>query len=252
MTPTRRRTASYAEDDDVRSVSSANSGINSTASGFSGYNPPGTPREIGVPHTPRGIYDSEYGGEQSEEWVEISRDQIYIPNADDVGRKLKVEAAAYSLESGELLMHRVVKTDLVLSRTPDPEKRALVTSKPAGGGGARFRIVTYNILAEIYATQQQYPHCDLWSLSWDFRCVIVFFLFGLFVLLVRILKQFSILLLGCGVDSKISLEKLSMLGQISFVCRKCRRITMKVTSIMRCMKQDLKAFTSKKPVRRWD
>ncbi|KAL7472882.1 hypothetical protein ACHAXS_013264 [Conticribra weissflogii] len=169
MTPTRRRTASYAEDDDVRSVSSANSGINSTASGFSGYNPPGTPREIGVPNTPRGIYDSEYGGEQSEEWVEISRDQIYIPNADDVGRKLKVEAAAYSLESGELLMHRVVKTDLVLSRTPDPEKRALVTSKPVGGGGARFRIVTYNILAEIYATQQQYPHCDLWSLSWDFR-----------------------------------------------------------------------------------
>jgi len=169
MTPTRRRTASYAEDDDIRSVGSANSGVNSTASGFSGYNPPGTPREIGVPNTPRSIYDNEYWGEQSEEWVEISRDQIYIPNADDVGRKLKVEAAAYSLESGELLMHRVVKTDLVLSRTPDPEKRAFVTSKPAGGGGARFRIVTYNILAEIYATQQQYPHCDLWSLSWDFR-----------------------------------------------------------------------------------
>ena len=170
MTPIRRRTGSYAEDDDARSVGSANSGINSTASGVSNYYPPGTPREIGVPNTPRGMDPyNEYGAEQSEEWVEISRDQLYVPNGDDVGRKLKLEAAAYSVESGELLMHRVVKTDLVLSRTPEPEKRNLVTAKPAGGGGARFRIVTYNILSEIYATQQQYPHCDLWSLSWDFR-----------------------------------------------------------------------------------
>ena len=80
-----------------------------------------------------------------------------------------MEAAAYSVDSGELLMHRVVKTDLVLSRTPDPEKRNLVNAKAAAGGGARFRILTYNILAEIYATQQQYPYADLWCLSWDFR-----------------------------------------------------------------------------------
>lgn len=169
-TPTRRRLGSYADDDDTRSVGSANS----ARSGMSNYNPPVTPREItvgGVNSTPRvnNAAYIEYGGVDSEEWVEISRDQIYIPNENDVGRKLKVEAAAYSIDSGELLMHRVVKTDLVLSRTPVPEKRNLVTAKPAGGGGARFRIVTYNILAEIYATQQQYPHADLWSLSWDFR-----------------------------------------------------------------------------------
>jgi CCR4-NOT transcription complex subunit 6 len=108
-------------------------------------------------------------GVGEDEWIEISHDQLYIPRPEDVGRKLKVEAAAYSLDTGDLLMHRVVKTDLVLSRTPEPEKRNLVTAKPAGGGGARFRIVTYNILAEIYATQQQYPYADLWALSWDFR-----------------------------------------------------------------------------------
>jgi CCR4-NOT transcription complex subunit 6 len=107
---------------------------------------------------------------QSEEWIEVSRDQIYVAGPDDIGRKLKLEAAAYSSETGELLMHRVVKTDLVLSRAPDPLKRPLVTAKnTGGGGGARFRIVTYNVLAEIYATQQQYPYCDLWALSWDYR-----------------------------------------------------------------------------------
>ena len=132
-TPLRRRTGSYADDDDdTRSVGSTNSARSGNSSNF---NPPGTPREI---HTPRIIdmsqYNNDYGG-QSEEWVEISNAQVYVPHADDIGRKLKVEAAAYSVESGELLMHRVVKTDLVLSRTPDPEKRNLVTAKSAAGGG---------------------------------------------------------------------------------------------------------------------
>ncbi len=105
-----------------------------------------------------------------EEWVEISNNQIYVPTAEDIGRKLKLEVGAYSLETGELLMHRVVKTDLVLTRAPDPSKRNLVTAKTSGPrGGDRFRIVTYNVLAEIYATQQQYPYCDLWALSWEFR-----------------------------------------------------------------------------------
>lgn len=157
----------YSDDSSAYSVSSNNN------------NPPSTPRgylgayQNSTSFVEGSAFDSEYATQQqtTEEWVEISRDQLYVPCADDVGRKLKLEAAAYSIETGELLMHRVVKTDLVLSRAPDPLKRNLVTAKTGGGsgGGARFRIVTYNILAEIYATQQQYPYCDFWALSWDYR-----------------------------------------------------------------------------------
>lgn len=32
-----------------------------------------------------------------------------------------------------------------------------------------FRVLTYNILAEIYATRQMYPYCPVWALSWSFR-----------------------------------------------------------------------------------
>jgi CCR4-NOT transcription complex subunit 6 len=104
--------------------------------------------------------------------VEISRDQVYVPEPDDVGRKLKIEAAAYSVETGELLMTRVVKTDVVLGRPSEPIPRSFVTAKSAGAvasAGPRFRVATYNVLAEIYATQQQYPYCDFWALSWDYR-----------------------------------------------------------------------------------
>jgi CCR4-NOT transcription complex subunit 6 len=156
--------------------------VSDAGSSFSASSQPGTPRGFlgSYPNnnnnnTNKNTYNDFNGGElpQDEEWVEVSREQLYIPGAEDIGKKLKLEAAAYSSETGELLMHRVVKTDLVLARAPDPVKRNIVSAKNGGGagGGARFRIVTYNVLAEIYATQQQYPYCDLWALSWEFRCV---------------------------------------------------------------------------------
>ena len=138
---------------------------------------PGTPRGYlgGYNNNNNNSNDHNYSGnphseyQAGDDWVEISREQLLVPGPDDVGRKLKIEAAAYSLETGEMLMSRVVKTDCVLARAPDPRKRALVTLKSGPGGGPRFRVVTYNVLAEIYATGQQYPYCDFWALSWEYR-----------------------------------------------------------------------------------
>jgi len=190
-TPLRKRTGSMDSiEDDLRSMGSvgsndrinnSNGGSKSPAnfsdtSGGSGQQQtPGTPRGyMGGYHNSNGAPGSagpykKMNGE--EEWIEISRDHVYIPGSDDVGRKLKLEAAAYSTDTGDLLMHRVIKTDIVLSQAPDPLKRSLVTAKnvAGAGAGARFRIVTYNVLAEIYATQQQYPYCDIWALSWEYR-----------------------------------------------------------------------------------
>jgi CCR4-NOT transcription complex subunit 6 len=106
-----------------------------------------------------------------EDWVEISRNAFYVPTELDMGRKLSLEATAVS-HSGKTLMQRIVKTDLVLSRPPDPIKRNLLTASNVGKStnvGARFRMVTYNVLSEIYATQQQYPYCDFWALSSEYR-----------------------------------------------------------------------------------
>jgi len=185
--------ASFSE----TSGSNSNSNSNFSTSTAGGSQPPGTPRGYmggyqnknsnssnnnnnsnsngapgsAGPYKNNGNKPQGGGGGGEEEWIEISRDQLYVPGGDDIGRKLKLEAAAYSSETGELLMHRVVKTDLVLARAPDPIKRPLVTAKngAGAGSGARFRIVTYNVLAEIYATQQQYPYCDIWALSWEYR-----------------------------------------------------------------------------------
>lgn len=203
--------------DETQSVGSSGSGGQPTPGprGARSPVPPGTPAR----YNSSGYNNSNsYGNNtdyQDEEWLEVSRDPVFIPGPDDIGRKLKLEAAAYSHESGERLMFRVVKTDLVLARAPDPPIRSLVVvnsnnnnnnniNNPAsstpglaknnnaqttlmttqtsaanlhpyhGNPGARFRVVSYNVLAEIYATQQQYPYCDFWALSWDYRCVLLF------------------------------------------------------------------------------
>ncbi|GFH51870.1 CCR4-NOT transcription complex subunit 6 [Chaetoceros tenuissimus] len=174
ITPMTKRSSS--DDNDEASVNSAGANSNNSNNSNTFVNPYTslmTPNKS-ISRQSSGYTDygaSQYdGNNQEEEWIEISRDQMYIPNEADVGRKLKLEASAYSIETGELLMHRVIKTDIVLSRSPDPPKRNLITAKTSGPrGGERFRVVTYNILAEIYATQQQYPYCDFWALSWDYR-----------------------------------------------------------------------------------
>jgi CCR4-NOT transcription complex subunit 6 len=122
-------------------------------------------------HQPAAAY-SGTNGDYGDEWVEISRDHVYVPTDADVGHKLQIEASSYSLETGELLMSRIVKTDIVLGRAPQPVPRKVVTANNANkvaSNGPRFRVVTYNVLAELYATQQQYPYTDFWALSWDYR-----------------------------------------------------------------------------------
>mmetsp|Transcript_2444 Transcript_2444/g.3467 ORF Transcript_2444/g.3467 Transcript_2444/m.3467 type:complete len:622 (+) Transcript_2444:235-2100(+) len=111
--------------------------------------------------------------EEDEEWVEITNGSValYTPTKTDVGHCLRLECRAFSTATDKMLCPpRIITTEPVLSAPPIPPKRALVAVKGAGGGGGlRFRVVTYNILAEIYATQQMYPHIDFWALNWTYR-----------------------------------------------------------------------------------
>lgn len=201
---TPHRSPSFDETQSVGSTGSADgmppfrsNSIGGNSVGSWSPQPPGTPRvggtsgygSLGYTGANPNNYNAEYG---EDEWIEVSRDQIFIPGPEDVGHKLKLEAAAYDTNTGERLMIRVVKTELVLARAPEPSTRQLVVStgmkggttttttttnataatlSPYGNPGSRFRVATYNLLAEIYATQQQYPYCDFWALSWDYRYV---------------------------------------------------------------------------------
>lgn len=106
-----------------------------------------------------------------EDWVEVCKERTYVPQGIDVGRCLKLEIRVLNPDTSMLLGPRVAETEPVLSAPPAPPPRPLVSVKNVAGlpGAAKLRVATYNVLAEIYATQQMYPYCDHWALSWNYR-----------------------------------------------------------------------------------
>ena len=78
-----------------------------------------------------------------------------------------------------VLMSRSYRTDLVLCQPASPPPRVFyppmlqnpnrMDSNPIPFNPTAFRVITYNLLSEIYATQQMYPYCDFWSLTFAYR-----------------------------------------------------------------------------------
>lgn len=94
-----------------------------------------------------------------ETWVPLSTDRMYTPKLEDIGCRLRLQVRAFSTIENMLLAGPVsVITDPVLSAPIRPPKRSLHAIPGASGAGmagaVRFRVVSYNILAEIYATKQ--------------------------------------------------------------------------------------------------
>lgn len=124
----------------IRKLSSISDGV---------LTPPNEPEDIKIVTDPTAL---------SSEWQQISIDRVYIPCADDIGCRLRVDVTAYSPSDNSILTGPVALfTEPVLSAPHRPPKRPLQTVPGAGtgiAGALRFRIVSYNILAEIYATKQ--------------------------------------------------------------------------------------------------
>lgn len=96
--------------------------------------------------------------EDGEKWTLVSQERVYTPQAADVGCRLRVAVRAIADADQSALAGPVFAfTAPVLSAPAAPPKRSLHTVPGSGAGIAgvpRFRVVSYNILAEQYATSQ--------------------------------------------------------------------------------------------------
>lgn len=118
---------------------------------------------------------SSAAGIPNEDWPLICTEKSYVPTYEDVGCILRVEVRALAVSDGTVLAGPiVVVTEPVLSLPRPPPKRPLLTiAGSTSGGGTRFRVVSYNVLAELYATKQAYPYCNTWNLAWSYRKLII-------------------------------------------------------------------------------
>jgi len=122
--------------------------------------------------------------EQSAEqkWVVVADTMSYTPTPDDVGHMLKLACTPYSPDGAKRGVAKTLKTNYVIAPPPPPPPRRMLlvrnnvvvsVGKP---GAARtnanrlgFTLLTYNVLAEIYATSDAYPYCAPWALPWNYR-----------------------------------------------------------------------------------
>ncbi len=115
--------------------------------------------EEGAEDKPANASTSNETSKNNGEWLQVGEERMYVPSPDDIGCRLRLEVRAFSVLDNTLIAGPTkVFTDPVLSSPMRPPKRNLQTIPGASGSGmsgaVRFRIVSYNILAEIYATKQ--------------------------------------------------------------------------------------------------
>jgi CCR4-NOT transcription complex subunit 6 len=110
-----------------------------------------------------------------ETWIEVAKTRLYTPQAEDVGALLKLDivscdtAGGYAREVGRTFSVRSER----VRPAPQPPSRELVPLPPPKGRplapSGKFTLLTYNLLADLYATNEQFPYCQSWVLGWQYR-----------------------------------------------------------------------------------
>ena len=102
-----------------------------------------------------------------ETWSLISEEMIYTPTQADIGCALRFEITPPKAD-GFTFYHELASTFDI----PEPiSKRRMI--KFGSSSSSVFRVVCYNVLAEIYASRQIYPYCESWALQWDYRRILL-------------------------------------------------------------------------------
>ena len=109
-------------------------------------------------------------------WTVVSRERHYTPTADDVGCCLRLEVSpVIRARDGSTSLGKMqsIDTSPTLAVPPLPSPRPVIYAEsynPATAApGSSFKVVDYNILAQVYASHQLYPYTPIWALQWEYR-----------------------------------------------------------------------------------
>ncbi|KAL2923973.1 Carbon catabolite repressor protein 4-like protein 2 [Bienertia sinuspersici] len=115
-----------------------------------------------------------------ETWFEVGRSKTYTPSADDIGHALKFECVVVDAETKMVVGHPMTLTTsrVIPAPTPTPRRMISVSGVDVMGhldsdgrvtSAGNFTVLSYNILADAYATSDTYSYCPSWALSWPYR-----------------------------------------------------------------------------------
>ncbi|PIA55172.1 hypothetical protein AQUCO_00800124v1 [Aquilegia coerulea] len=108
-------------------------------------------------------------------WLRVGCFKNYVPSRDDFGCILRLETVLVdcSLRSTP----HVLVTDRVIVAPPAPRPRCIIPVMPLMGSSIyaqhsahqSFRVLSYNVLADMCATRDKFSYCPSWALTWEYR-----------------------------------------------------------------------------------
>ncbi|GMY14319.1 carbon catabolite repressor protein 4 homolog 1 [Fagus crenata] len=115
-----------------------------------------------------------------ETWFEVGRCKTYTPTADDIGHVLKFECVVVEAETKVPVGHvnTILTSRVIPAPSPSPRRLIPVNGVDVMGhldsdgrisSSGTFTVLSYNILSDVYATNDLYSYCPSWALSWPYR-----------------------------------------------------------------------------------
>jgi CCR4-NOT transcription complex subunit 6 len=105
--------------------------------------------------------------------MKVSDERNYTPSQSDIDRPLKLDIIPVSDSGFEIPEAGFsVTTGTVIPTPKEARTRRMIS---AGGTfnaewlSQHFKVMNWNILADLYATEAIYPYCEKWALSWNWR-----------------------------------------------------------------------------------
>jgi len=107
------------------------------------------------------------------EWVEVSQSRQYCPSSSDIDRPLRFDIIPVTKDGRDSSIGGMSITSGPVIPTP---KEARTRRMISNGGtfnaewlSQQFKVMNWNILADLYATESFFPYCEKWALSWSWR-----------------------------------------------------------------------------------
>ncbi|CAJ1428128.1 unnamed protein product, partial [Effrenium voratum] len=107
------------------------------------------------------------------EWTQVAETRQYCPSHLDIDRPLRMDIIPLTKDGRECVTGMMSITTGTVIPTP---KEARMRQMISNGGtfnaewlSKQFKVMNWNILADLYATENVYPYCEKWALSWNWR-----------------------------------------------------------------------------------
>jgi len=117
--------------------------------------------------------DRETFEEPIAEWNEVCKSRNYCPSPLDIDRPLRLDIIPILKDGRDSKLGGMSVTTGTVIPTP---KEARTRRMISNGGtfnaewlSQQFKVMNWNVLADLYATESVYPYCEKWALSWSWR-----------------------------------------------------------------------------------